>query len=165
MQAAVRSGSAEDATRLARLRWQSRSETERNQEDYEHFEQRFVAWLELGLASGQWHVAVASERERLVGCMFLRLVDTVPVPGIARRSWGYVTHAFVVSELRRQGIGRQLLDRLVAQATELGLHELHVWPSRDAITLYTRRGFRSPEAQRNASPPDEPSYVLRLLGD
>lgn len=160
--AAIRRGTPDDATALAALRWQSRSDEERHLESLAAFEGRFVAWLRDALARGTWRVAVAQEEARLVGCMYLRRVDTVPVPGIADRCWGYVTHAFVAEPHRDRGIGRDLLDLVLREATAQGLQELHVWPSQGAISLYVRAGFRTPEAQRAAAPPDEPSYVLPL---
>lgn len=160
----VRVGTVDDAGQLASLRWSSRSDEERHQESFADFEFRFVAWLRNALASRAWTVAVANEAVQLVGCMYLRQVDTVPVPGIAHRAWGYVTHAFVDERHRNRGTGRALLDVLVHDAVSRGLQELHVWPSQGAISLYVRAGFATPEMQRSADPPDEPSYVLALGG-
>lgn len=160
----LRSGTAGDAAQLATLRWESRSDDERAREPAAAFEARFTAWLVDALASSEWRVAVAADGTRLVGCMYLRRVDTVPVPGLERRAWGYVTHAYVIASRRNRGIGHGLLAHLIAEASAMELVELHVWPSQGAISLYTRAGFRSPEVQRAGDAPDEPSYVLPLGG-
>jgi hypothetical protein len=55
-----------------------------------------------------------------------------------------------------------MLELIIGQARQLQLHELHVWPSVAAVSLYTRAGFLSPEQLRATEPPDEPSYVLPL---
>lgn len=162
MDTVIRWGSVVDATQLSRLRWESRDYGEKALEPYQSFETRFAAWLVRALQSGEWHVAVASAPESLTGCMYLREVDTVPVPGVDHRRWGYVTHAYVRPARRGRGIGRELLDQIIARASERGLHELHVWPSEAAVSLYTRAGFQSPEMQRQSVPSDEPSYVLPL---
>lgn len=162
MQPAIRRGRAQDAAELATLRWESRDESERARESFDAFAPRFSGWLQAALRSGDWHVAVARAGAQVVGCMFLRRVDTVPVPGIPERAWGYVTHAYVTPEWRNRGIGRAMLGQLIADAKALGLVELHTWPSQGAISLYTRAGFRSPETQRASAPPEEPSYVLPL---
>ena len=162
MQPVIRRGNAQDAAGLARLRWESRDESERAREPFDTFAPRFVGWLEQALLSHDWRVAVACAGAPLVGCMFLRRMDTVPVPGIRERAWGYVTHAYVTPEWRNRGIGRAMLARLIEDARALGLVELHTWPSQGAISLYRRAGFLSPEAQRASVPPDEPSYVLPL---
>ena len=155
---AIRSDGAE----LALLRWHSRSAAERTLESVDAFTARFTAWLATAIRSGSWHAAVADEHGALVGCMYLHEVETVPVPGIASRPWGYVTHAYVTEGARNRGIGQQLLSLLIGRARELGLHELQVWPSVGAISLYVRAGFLSPEAQRTGTHSDEPSYLLRL---
>lgn len=144
------------------LRWASRTDAERKLEAFDSFNARFLAWLRTSLESGQWNVAVAESGSELVGCMYLRRVDTVPVPGADSRAWGYVTHAFVAESQRNRGIGRALLGLLIENARSLGLVELQVWPSRGAISLYTRVGFLSPELQRSGTSADEPSYVLSL---
>lgn len=158
----VRFGLTSDAVQLAELRWLSRSCQEQGAETLADFTPSFSAWLVEALGSGSWFVAVAPSNERLLGCMFLQRVATVPVPGVSARHWGYVTHAFVREPHRNRGLGTQLLKLLIQKARQLRLHELHVWPSVPAARLYTCAGFRSPEQQRAAVPPDEPSYVLPL---
>jgi L-amino acid N-acyltransferase YncA len=160
--ATVRFAVNEDVRALSLLRWASRTEHERATEEQQTFSARFSKWLQNALASHQWHVAVAEgTASTLLGCMYLQRVETVPVPGTSSRAWGYVTHAYVVQHARRAGLGTTLLSLLVARARELGLHELQVWPSPEALSLYVRAGFLSPEAQRAEG--DEPSYAL-LLG-
>ena len=152
-----------DALQLAELRWLSRDEHEQRAEPLETFTPRFTAWLVTALDSGSWLAAVAGEDAGLVGCMFLQRIATVPVPGgAASRQWGYITHAYVRPPHRRQGLGTGMLELLIDQARHLKLHELHVWPSMAAVSLYTRADFQSPEEVRAAVPPDAPSYVLPL---
>ena len=162
--AIVRMSNGSDARELAALRWQSRTDEERNHESFDLFVARFCQWYADALASECWFAAVAAVEETLVGCMYLRCVDTVPVPGVTWRAWGYVTHAFVIEGRRNSGIGQQLLALLIKRGQILGLKELQVWPSRSAVSLYVRAGFQSPEAQRSAMAPDEASYVLPLAG-
>jgi GNAT superfamily N-acetyltransferase len=154
-----------DAGQLARLRWASRGDDEQVPFSYDEFRHRFSSWLLDALASGTWHAAVIPKEAGLVGCMYLQCVATVPVPGVIDRRWGYVTHAYVEEAYRNRGNGRKMLELLVAKAHDLALHELHVWPSRPAVTLYTRAGFLSPEQQRALPTGDEPSYILSLNGD
>lgn len=158
----VRFALPSDAAELAALRWLSRSAIEQAAEPLTAFTPRFAAWLGEALGSGSWFAAVAPDNQQLFGCMFLQRVATVPVPGLASRHWGYVTHAFVREAHRNGGLGKQMLELLIQQARRIGLEELHVWPSVPAVSLYTRAGFLSPEQQRASTPPDEPCHVLRL---
>jgi GNAT superfamily N-acetyltransferase len=159
--ATIRFARESDASALAELRWASRSLPEQASESMESFAQRFVHWFCHALRSEGWHVAVAQKSVgQLMGCMYLRVVETVPVPGVSGRAWGYVTHAFVEEQARGAGVGTALLAELVNRSVTLRLHELHVWPSAAAVSLYARAGFRSPEAQRALG--EEPSHVLAL---
>jgi len=151
-----------DAAQLADLRWLSREPHAQRAEPLAEFTPRFSAWLATALDSGQWLAAVAPDSTQLVGCMFLQQVATVPVPGVLSRHWGYITHSFVRETYRNQSLGTRMLELLIGQARQLQLHELHVWPSFAAVSLYTRAGFLSPEQLRAAEPPDESSYVLPL---
>lgn len=154
----------QDSAALARLRWLSRSDGERAREPEAAFLPRFEAWLGAAFGSGEWLVCVAeTDTAEVVGNMYLRCIGTVPVPGVARRAWGYVTNAFVHPDHRSQGLGGSLLSCLVGLAKEHGLHELHVWPSVGAVSLYRRAGFLSPEQQVASGAQDVPAYLLPLV--
>ena len=159
----VRLALPSDAAELAELRWLSRAAYEQEAEHLAAFAPRFSSWLTAALGSATWYAAVAQgNTPSLLGCMFLQCVATVPVPGVAWRQWGYVTHAFVRAPHRNRGLGKRMLELLIQQGRELQLHELHVWPSTAAVSLYTRAGFLSPDQQRVGVPPDESSYILPL---
>lgn len=160
----VRLAGRADAADLALLRWESRSDAERGRETRARFVARFQDWFERTHGTPHWYTAVSQADAGVCGCMYLQVVPTVPVPGMEARAWGYVTHAFVRDRQRRMGLGTAMLELLIAQARSIGLTELHVWPSHDAISLYVRAGFLSPEAQRSIDPDEEPSYVLPLTG-
>ena len=161
LRAPIRFALEGDGSALAELRWASRNLQEQASESKESFVQRFVHWFGSALRSEAWHVAVAQPiGGQLIGCMYLRVVETVPVPGVSGRAWGYVTHAFVDDQARGAGVGTALLAALINRAESLRLHELHAWPSAAAVSLYARAGFRSPEAQRASG--EEPSHVLLL---
>jgi GNAT superfamily N-acetyltransferase len=163
MHASVRRAGPEDTAGLARLRWQSRSQAERSREAEADFVVRFEVWAAAAIASQDWVVFVAETPERdIVGCMYVRRVESVPVPGSLRRAWGWVTNAFVQPMHRSQGIGSALLASLINAARELGLHELHVWPSTEAVTLYRRAGFLTPQQQVATGVQEVPAYLLPL---
>ena len=161
LRATIRFALEADASALAELRWASRSLREQASESKESFVKRFVHWFCHAMRTEEWHVAVAQPSVgQVIGCMYLRVVETVPVPGVSGRAWGYVTHAFVEEQARGDGVGTALLAELVHRSQSLQLHELHVWPSTAAVSLYARAGFLPPEAQRAAG--EEPSHVLAL---
>jgi GNAT superfamily N-acetyltransferase len=73
----------------------------------------------------------------------------VPRPGrfSGHNRYGYVTNVYAEPEVRGQGIGSRLLERVVEWAREQGLQFLIVWPSEESVRFYERGGFRaSPDA-------------------
>ena len=159
----VRLAIPSDATELASLRWLSRSSDERVRQSQENFEREFEQWFARALASGRWCIAVAAAGGgALAGCIYLQVVEKVPVPGDAQRAWGYVTNSFVREGERRAGTGSLMLEFLIASARKLNLELLIVWPSSEAVSFYERAGFLAPEAQRTALPDEEPTFVLHL---
>jgi len=162
MKYTVREATQEDAAELARLRWEFRVEDQPGQSRSE-FVHDCEAWLREALGSGRWVVAVAedTETDSLCGCMYLECIDKVPVPGGIQRAWGYVTNSYVASEQRGLGLGRKLLDLLIAVARGRGLEFLIVWPSKEAVPFYARAGFR-PVSEVHAGDDDEPPLELVL---
>jgi ribosomal protein S18 acetylase RimI-like enzyme len=159
----VREAVQADAEELARLRWDFRTEEQPFPPQARiEFLQECAAWLRRALGSGRWVVAVAeTEGGSLCGCMYLEAVDKVPVPGSIERAWGYVTNSYVAPEHRNLGLGRRLLDLLIAAGRVRDLEFLIVWPSQPALPFYGRAGFL-PVAEVLAGPDDEPPLVLTL---
>jgi GNAT superfamily N-acetyltransferase len=145
----VRLANAEDADELARLRLEfSRELGQADGGDLRAYRLQYRAWLAAALATGRWHVWVADAGDRLVGKVYLQVVDVVPRPwDPPKRRWGYVTTFYVDPVVRNAGVGTRLMAELTALARSLGLELLQVWPSERSAPLYRRLGFApSPDA-------------------
>ena len=94
-------------------------------------EQGVPVELELdGEDSSAWHAAAFSDDGRLVGT------------GRMLRS-GKIGRMAVSQSMRRQGIGRALLDALVAEAKRLKLEEVSLGAQLPAVPFYERAGFEA----------------------
>jgi GNAT superfamily N-acetyltransferase len=71
-------------------------------------------------------------------------------PGADRR----ITNLFVTVDLIGRGIGRMLLDHLVALAQAAGVRRLHVASAANAVSFYERAGF--------AIDPDPPAQIPEI---
>jgi GNAT superfamily N-acetyltransferase len=146
MTARIRVATAGDAPELSRLRWEFRIEAgtpaTRAAEAFEAEMRDFVRDV---LAKGSaWHAWVAEEDDgRLVGCVWLQLVEKVPHPGRGRweRPVAYVTSMYVEPDRRDEGLGRALLDVAVTFARERGVDGVLLWPSERSVPFYRRAGF------------------------
>jgi GNAT superfamily N-acetyltransferase len=69
-------------------------------------------------------------------------------PGEPRRT---VSQFYVRTDLHRCGIGRRLLEHVVAIACETGADSLHVPSSRNAVAFYQHAGFSADALQPDAA--------------
>lgn len=135
-----------DGSELARLRWDfSPEEAAGSSQSFEEFRGEFERFLEPALASGNWAVWVAEQEGRLVSQIWVQVIHKAPRPGRfgGHNRYGYMTNVFTVPERRGQGIGGQLLERVIQWAREQELQFLVVWPSEESVRFYERGGFRA----------------------
>jgi GNAT superfamily N-acetyltransferase len=90
-----------------------------------------------------WRAWVAEDANRLVGCVWLQLVERVPHPSRERweRPLAYVTNMYVEPDRRSAGLGRGLLEAAIAFAREREVGGILLWPSRRSVPFYERAGF------------------------
>ena len=96
------------------------------------------------VASGAGIFIVARWQGRPVGCGALRRVRDAALVRELGPQVGELKRMYVAREVRGQGIGRALLDRLEAEACTLGLARLVLETGTrqvEALALYRRAGF------------------------
>ncbi len=91
------------------------------------------------VASGTYWVALAGEV--IVGAG--GWTAAAPGDGMARAGLGHVRHVVTDAGRLRQGIGRGLMGRAMAQARAAGVVRLECLSTRTAVAFYTSLGFRS----------------------
>jgi GNAT superfamily N-acetyltransferase len=156
----IRAAAPADGDELTRMRWEFRLEggTPRGMER-DRFADEMSGFVAAALAGeSAWRAWVAEADGRLVGCVWLQLVERVPHPNLARgeRPIAYLTNMYVEPELRDAGLGRRLLDVAVEAARSDEADGVVLWPSDRSRPFYERAGFRGL--------PDGPMW-LELAGD
>ncbi|MDR2505686.1 MAG: GNAT family N-acetyltransferase [Oscillospiraceae bacterium] len=73
-----------------------------------------------------------------------------------------VSNLYVLPENHRQGIGKQLIERLIQDAQYESAKELHVPSSRNAVGFYQKMGFVIDSAQPDFA--DEITWMTLALG-
>lgn len=143
----VRLATVADAGELARLRWEFRIESGTPASlDWEEFVEQMHGFVADVLTDGSpWRAWVAQDGDRLLGCVWLQLIEKVPHPNRSRweRPVGYVTNMYVEPQRRDSGVGRRLLDEAIAFAREREVDGVVLWPSERSRSFYERAGFGS----------------------
>lgn len=124
------------------LRWDSVTELGGEPMDTrELFSAQFAEWASSHQDSHECLIAVTGER--VVGLMWLAIVPRVPSARAFERASGDLQCAYVVPDLRNQGIGGRLIEAIVERARELRLERVTVHSSPRAVPAYERNGFAS----------------------
>jgi GNAT superfamily N-acetyltransferase len=84
---------------------------------------------------------VAVAEGRLVGTLWLQLVEKLPNPGDEPELHGYVSSVYVAPALRGMGVGTALLTACLAECDALAIDTAFLWSTSDSRRLYQRHGF------------------------
>jgi len=140
-----RTGTDEDLTRLAELRWDFRMEggDESPAVSKSEFIEACASFLKRGLETGYHVYWLAEESGEIVSHIFIHKIDMIPRPCKIHDQFGYITNNYTKPEHRNRGVGTELMKRVISWAKEEDLELLIVYPSEKAVSFYGRAGFYS----------------------
>jgi GNAT superfamily N-acetyltransferase len=151
MKTRIRPATADDAPRLARMRWEFRAGAEHHgqpDEAEETFVARCVDWMRARLAddAGAWHVWVAEnegggEDGDLAGQVWVQLIEKLPNPVVELEKHGNITNVYLQDSLRGSGLGQRLVEAAMQCCRDEGVDSVILWPTPRSRTLYERYGF------------------------
>lgn len=134
----VRLADADDSDSLIALR-QRWTEERRGVGPDQGFAERFRTWL--ADKAGHRTFWIAELARRPIGMVNLLTFTRMPGPNIEAGAWGYLGNMYVVPEHRDAGVGRHLLDALLAHADAAGLERVVLSPTEPSVPFYRRAGF------------------------
>lgn len=140
MPVSVRVAADVDVQVLARLRLAWNEEAAGEPIDDPTFDERFAAWWAHERATRTFFVVDVDGTG--VGMANVKDYDRMPVAGrTSAGRWGHVGNVFVLPEHRNAGVGRALMEALIAWAGDAGLEHLRLAPSPLSKSFYARLGF------------------------
>ena len=152
----IRPAGIDDADRLAELRYEFRAPRSANKESRAQFVTRCAAWMRKRLKSETWRAWVAEKNGKIVGHVWLQLIEKIPNPVVESEWHGYITNMYV-QESARGGVGGALMDAALAWAAGRELDAIILWPTEKSRTLYARKGFSvNPAVMSRESRPPHP---------
>jgi GNAT superfamily N-acetyltransferase len=138
----IRLAEPADAPTLARLRYEFRASHDPAYESEADFLARCGAWMAARLTSGSpWRCWVAEEEGKLVGSIWLQIIEKMPNPGAEAEKHGYISNLYVEPSRRGAGLGSLLLDTCLRYCEKEAIDALILWPTPRSRRLYERHGF------------------------
>jgi GNAT superfamily N-acetyltransferase len=137
-----RLATVDDVDALADLRWLM--ETERHPDHHtDHDAYLAAARVSIGseIERGAHIGFLAESGGQVVACAILIWWTMLPSLLDFHRRRGYVSSVYTRLEYRRRGIARNLMERLIARAREMGASRLILWASEMGRPLYLDLGF------------------------
>ncbi|WP_026507185.1 GNAT family N-acetyltransferase [Butyrivibrio sp. MC2013] len=84
---------------------------------------------------------LAIDGDRIIGTSGMSFVEKPPYFGCPSGKMGILSSMFTAPSYRRQGIAKELLDRVVREAREYGCGTVQITASDMGVKLYTAYGF------------------------
>jgi ribosomal protein S18 acetylase RimI-like enzyme len=138
----IRLAVTEDAPSLARLRYEFRACHDPATEDEADFLARCGAWMAARLASGShWRCWVVEEAGKLVGAIWLQIIEKIPNPAAETENHGYISNLYVEPSRRGAGLGSMLMDACLRFCEKETVDAVILWPTPRSRSLYERHGF------------------------
>jgi ribosomal protein S18 acetylase RimI-like enzyme len=138
----IRLAATEDAPALARLRYEFRASHGLAYEAEADFLARCGAWMAARLApESPWRCWMVEETGRLVGAIWLQLIEKIPNPGAETEKHGYISNLYVKPSRRGAGLGSMLMDTCVRFCERETVDAVILWPTPRSRRLYERHGF------------------------
>jgi GNAT superfamily N-acetyltransferase len=142
----VRRALPRDADALAELRYAFRLERRPATEPPESFAARCSNWMRPRLrGDSPWAAWLAERERRIVGNLWLQIVEKIPNPGPESELHAYISNFFILPAERNGGVGTKMLNAAVAHCRARCVDAVFLWPTERSTPLYRRTGFKTPD--------------------
>lgn len=139
----IRLATPADASALARLRYDFRAAEHPPVEPEAEFVARCTTWMAARLQPDTpWRCWLLEDAAgRILGNLWLQLIEKLPNPGPELESHAYITNVYVAPAARGSGAGEQLVSAAMAFCRGNRVDSAILWPTARSRTLYARHGF------------------------
>jgi GNAT superfamily N-acetyltransferase len=103
------------------------------------FARRFSSWMDA--QRGRRTFWIARDAGRPVGMVNLLVIERMPRQGGPSGGWGYLGNLFVLPDHRRSGVGRRLVEAVLADAAIQGLERVMVHPNERSLPFWRHSAF------------------------
>jgi GNAT superfamily N-acetyltransferase len=143
MNHSIEIATAQNIPELVRLRYAFRSVLSAPIESETEFSERCETWMTQRLGDGRWYCWIARNDERIIGNVWIQIVEKIPAPTGEPEEHAYLTNFFMLEESRGRGVGSKLMTQALEWCASRRVHAVFLWPTTRTRPLYERHGFRS----------------------
>lgn len=115
--------------------------------DAEHDRLAYQRWIETSIPLGNYLGVMAEIDHAVVGGGGLVLLNWGPTKDDPCETRMRIVNMFVDADVRRRGIGRAILDQLLAVGKDMGINTFTLGTSADGEPLYASAGFQKYQAE------------------
>jgi GNAT superfamily N-acetyltransferase len=138
----IRPATTQDATVLARMRYEFRAGIGEAREHEASFVDRCESWMSSRLAGARdWWAWVAEDHGEVIGNVWLHRIEKMPNPVTEFEAHGYITNMYVRPLVRGGGTGSALLTAALEHCDREHMDTIILWPTPRSRSLYERHGF------------------------
>ena len=110
--------------------------------DTDKLKQANEEYYRLHLADGSHTACFAMNDDgELIGCGGICYQEEMPSPDNENGTCGYLMNIYALPEYRGRGVGRKIVEYLLAEAKERGTQKIYLESSDMAMSLYQEIGF------------------------
>lgn len=110
-------------------------------EKYEEIKENCYTYFNKAFANDSCDVILAEENGTCIGTGIVFYYDSVPSPFNITGKNSYITSMYVEPSYRRQGIGAEILERVIECVKKRGVKVIFLSASEMGRPLYEKRGF------------------------
>jgi ribosomal protein S18 acetylase RimI-like enzyme len=146
MEVTYRRATVEDVEALTELRIQFLAEhfAPPKDSEYDALKKELRQYFTENIPGGTFIAWLATSSNRVVATSGMVMWQMPANHFVKNGKQGYILNMYTLAEFRGKGICTALLDKLIAEARDLGLSRLHLHASKMGEPIYRKRGFREP---------------------
>jgi GNAT superfamily N-acetyltransferase len=138
----IRVAEPNDASTLAKLRYEFRSLFHANCEEEAGFVERCASWMKDRLQqSKSWKCWIAECDGIPAGNIWAQSIEKIPNPMSESERLGYITNFYVNEIYRDRGVGSRLFAAAMEWLKENDVDAVILWPTERSRAFYRREGF------------------------
>ncbi len=107
-----------------------------------HIKESMSTYIKENIDTDSFVCYIATDDEKIIAMVMLCTYHIVPKLNNSTGKVGYVQNVYTLKEYRGQGLAKELMNRLIETAKNMGVNEILLNAEEKAVPLYQSLGFQ-----------------------